>query len=372
MNYLLITSMYPKKSDLYRNAFIHRRIKSYNEYNPNISVTVYVLSKKKELNFYTFDSVNVIEGNKSELLNIIKKRKPKKILIHFLNHRMIEVIKRSEFKIPIIIWIHGVEALGWYRRLFDFNFRSFPRYVIGNIRQMIRLRDFINRSKNEDVTYVFVSNWMKKVMERDTFTKVEKYEIIPNIIDSNLFNYRVKKANLRKKILLIRSFETKKYANDIAIKAILLLSKKPYFNELQFTICGKGRHFNSLTNKIKDFKNIKLYNEFLTQKEISEVHKENGLFLCPTRQDSQGVSMCEAMSSGLVPITSNNTAIPEFVKDNTTGLLTNSPQEIVDSIDYLYKNKDEFFRLSFNASKAINEKCNSTNVITRELDLILK
>ena len=42
----------------------------------------------------------------------------------------------------------------------------------------------------------------------------------------------------------------------------------------------------------------------------------NGIFICPTRQDAQGVSMCEAMSSGLVPITLYNTAIPECLPND--------------------------------------------------------
>ncbi|AXM89055.1 hypothetical protein CI793_03300, partial [Anoxybacillus ayderensis] len=74
MNYLLITNMYPKEGDYYRNAFVHRRVINYKEYMPNIDITVFVLDNKlKEQNNYSFESINVIEGNKERLLNLIER-----------------------------------------------------------------------------------------------------------------------------------------------------------------------------------------------------------------------------------------------------------------------------------------------------------
>ena len=62
-----------------------------------------------------------------------------------------------------------------------------------------------------------------------------------------VFEFAQKSKNDRLKILSIRSFNSKNYANDITTKAILELSKKPYFNELSFTICGEGRLWQRTT-----------------------------------------------------------------------------------------------------------------------------
>jgi glycosyltransferase involved in cell wall biosynthesis len=363
--------MYPKEGDYYRNAFIHRRVINYKEYMPNIDITVFVLDNKlKEQNNYSFESINVIEGNKERLLNLIEREKPKKLLIHFLDRHMMNVIEKINFKIPVLIWVHGAEALGWYRRLFNFDIKEFPKYMLYNTIQMFNFRRFIKLSRNNNVTFIFVSKWMKNILEADTLSKVTRFEIIPNPIDDKLFKYQEKSPDLRKKILLIRPFASKKYANDIAINAILHLSKKPIFNDLEFTIYGKGKYFDSLVKKVEKFENVKVFNKFLSQQEIAEVHKINGVFLCPTRQDAQGVSMCEAMSSGLVPITSNNTAIPEFVEHKKTGLLTEDEFEIATSIEYLYNHPNVFSFISENASKSIREKCQPEIVISRELKLI--
>ena len=104
-----------------------------------------------------------------------------------------------------------------------------------------------------------------------------------------------------KKILLLRSFASTKYLNDISIKCILELSKKDFFERFDRNMCfGEGILFEELTKLIKKFKNITINNNFLNHDEISKVHKNFGIFICPTRMDSQGCSMCEAMSSGLI------------------------------------------------------------------------
>lgn len=372
MKYLLITNMYPKENNLYRNAFIHRRVKGYLEYNSNLEITVFVLNNKLEqINRYVFDSVKVIEGNKKILTKLVSEKNYDKLLVHFIDRHMMDVICRNNFDIPILVWVHGVEALGWYRRLFNFNVKEFPKYVVQNTRQMLKFKQFIKKSKEKNVTFIFVSNWMKKVLEKDTLEKIKNYEIIPNVIDTGLFKYNDKSPELRKKILLIRPFASKKYANDIAIKAIKYLSSWEHFSDLEFRMVGEGKYFKTLTSKLKKYKNIFIQNQFLSQYEIANIHKEYGVFLCPTRQDAQGVSMCEAMSSGLVPVTSNNTAIPEFV-DKESGFLTNNPMEIAKAIKKLYKNPEMFNQMSKNASRKINVKCGKDNTIAKELELILK
>jgi glycosyltransferase involved in cell wall biosynthesis len=80
--------------------------------------------------------------------------------------------------------------------------------------------------------------------------------------------------------------------------------------------------------------------------------------------------MCEAMSSGLVPITSNNTAIPEFITNKANGILTKTAEDIANAIEFLYYNPNSFLELSANASKSMNSKCSINNIVNKELQLI--
>src|SRR5699024_11554196 len=126
------------------------------------------------------------------------------------------------------------------------------------------------------------------------------------------------------KILSIRPFASKKYANDQSVKSIQALSKASFFDQLEFHFYGDGVLFDSVLEPIKKFENVFINRGFLLQDEISNLQDAFGIFLCPTRLDSQGVSMCEAMSSGLVHISSNKTAIPEYVTHHLICLLARS------------------------------------------------
>ena len=127
--------------------------------------------------------------------------------------------------------------------------------------------------------------------------------------------------------------------------------------------------FDELTKKIIHFKNVNIEQKFLNHSEISDIHKQFGIFLCPTRMDSQGCSMCEAMSSGLVPITTNITAIPEFV-DNKCGFLCEQENylEMADAIEKLYNEPKLFETMSLNSSNRVRKQLNMENIIKKELN----
>jgi glycosyltransferase involved in cell wall biosynthesis len=274
-------------------------------------------------------------------------------------------------KIPFLIWVHGYEVIGWYRRLYNWNVLSplLVKHAIHNFRQQYVFRKFIkyaNRFGN--IKFVFVSDWMKRIAEYDTLTSIRNYSIIPNPIDTELFKYAEKSEDKRLRVLLLRSFESRKYANDISVEAIKELSKRKIFKEFSFKLIGvHGDMFEKTVEPLNGFDNVNALRQSIPQHLIPGIHADYGVFLCPTRQDSQGVSMCEAMSSGLVPITSNSTAIPEFVEDRKQGLLTNSATEIADALEFLYNDSKEFSRLSREASERIRLKCGLNQVITAEL-----
>lgn len=176
---------------------------------------------------------------------------------------------------------------------------------------------------------------------------------------------------MAKKILSIRPFTTGKYANDITVKCVKKLSDTVLFKNITVKIVGKGPHYHKLTDRIANIPNVILDNRFLNQKEIIEHHKEYGIFLCPTRQDAQGVSMCEAMSSGLVPITLYNTAIPEFLP-NDKRLICHDCTEMMNLIIYLIEHPDEYTELSKKCSSFIAKKCGYDATVKKEIDIFLQ
>src|SRR5690606_979063 len=137
------------------------------------------------------------------------------------------------------------------------------------------------------------------------------------------------------KVLTLRPLSSKKYAVDIAIDTFKFLPEK-----FTLDIYGKGQLQNQYQKRIDDAKltdRITIKNEFIERSDMNGFFSRYGVFLSPTRMDAQGVTMCEAMASGLLVASNNNTAIPEFVEDNNNGLLSNNPewlaQKIFDAVE---------------------------------------
>lgn len=367
---MILDTDYPSESNLYGDVFVHTRVKEYIKY-----AEVKVVSFFRNQPDYVYEGIAVTHApTVADVKRIYEEFRPDAIFIHFYNRNLFSIIEK--INIPVIIWVHGYEALGWYRRLFNYStyylLRNFHNIALPNIKQMIGFRKLVKFSNNNKrVHFVFVSNWMKKVAEQDSLTSINHYSIIPNPIDHELFRSKQKQSENRKDVLMIRSFNSKKYATDIAIEAILELSKTPIFPALRFSIYGRGKNFHKQTAPLKLFDNVSLHEIFLPNTEIPEIHARHGIFLCPTRQDAQGVSMCEAMSSGLSVISTDCTAIPEYIEHGKTGLLTNnSPAEIASAIMRLYEHPEEFTDLGRNASAFIKEKCDIHNIVNLELSLI--
>lgn len=376
--YLIITNAYPHPDALYRNGFIHQRVKAYQEKGINIEIFV-IHPAYNETEKYTYEGVNVTRGNKQHLQAFTASNSYHKILIHFVSKDMIDVLKQTSPKTPIIIWVHGFEAEAWHRRWFNFleNRNQLNRilnmaddYYVGQL----ELMNYLYTTKELNLTFVHISKWFKEhIAECDARAISQNAHIIPNIINGKLFNYVEKDPEQRLKILSIRPYASRKYANDLSVKTVLELSKRPYFKSLQFVFYGEGTYFDETLAPIMEFDNVEIHKGFLEQNEIAKKHKEFGIFLCPTRLDSQGVSMCEAMSSGLIPISNDLTAIPEFVEHNRSGLLARPEdyKHMADLIERLYYNPELFSTISKNAAMDIREKCDVDVVISQELALML-
>jgi len=369
MRILVLDINYPSDTNLYGDVFVHARVKGYVERGHDVHVLAFFTRGAS----YTFEGIRVTcVSTLDELREAIAAIAPDVIAIHFFQGWMLEkLLERVD--VPVVVWVHGGEALGWYRRLFDVRVNGeFARYVASNVLQLSRMRRLYRyiSSHRERAAIVFVSQWMRRIASIDTLSAVRPYSVIPNPIDTDLFPFERKDPELRGKILLIRSFGSRKYANDLAINAILALREHPYFRELSFTIVGSGQLFARLTAPLREMSNVTLVEGFMTRDAIQGLHKRHGVFLCPTRQDAQGVSMCEAMASGLVPITSKNTAIPEFVTDGESGYLCAGPDEIAAAMTDLWESPERFEKMSAAASRSIGAKASSIIVIPAELALM--
>lgn len=325
-------------------TFVKTRIEQYIENGHEVDILSIsknkVTKNKNGLNITNFKNYNEI--NRFLESNI---QNYDLLFVHFITFQFIKIINNLK-KINIVIWIHGIEGQKWNWYLFDIFAKPFWlfKHIIYNILHLRLFRKFVLKKK-DNVKFIFVSNWMKEVFFRDLGVNINKknYSIIPNPVDSIFFNKISRPLKINNNILILKNFSSLKYAGDITIKYILKLSKTKTFKYYNFTIIGKGKILDKNIKFLK-FSNIKIINTFISSKKLLNYQKKNCVFIYLTRMDSQSVTLSEALSSGMVCISSFNTAIPEFIDNKKDG--------------FLIKNYDDFLKvlkLLKNNSKLINK-----------------
>lgn len=367
---LLVTNHYPSYDDLYRNGFVHSRVKAYKE--RGVEVDIFRFRKDQAVSWHEFQDVDVITGSPIALRRMLEKGKYRHVLVHFLDADMWEVLGDFIDDIKVTVWVHGADIQPWYRRKFNIETPEQEKVAKEKSEERMAFWRGILSPMHKNLQLVFVSNYFaEEVMEDLGFRLPEgQYHIIHNPINTDLFKYQEKDSELRKKILSIRPYASRVYANDLTVKCILELSKEPFFDELEFRIIGDGKLFDETVEPIRKFDNVIIEKKFLSQQEIAELHKQYGVFLCPSRMDTQGVSRDEAMASGLVPVTNAAGAIPEFVtKSNGYAVAPECVDSLSESIRDLVCSPKDFIELSVSSSKSITQR-NHKTIAKQEIVLI--
>lgn len=369
---LILCNDFISEENLYVSPFLYRRIKKYQERGLHVDVIAYAKTKTPKV--YEFDGITILNGYVNELTYLLATQKYNAVAVHFFNAEMWSVVRNYRHRHKFHLFLHGYEIRNWTRS-FD------PLSTLGQVQNAISrsllLKDFWRHILEFDdfpASYVFVSDWMKRSAEEDvgSIFPPKKAHVIHNFIETDLYAFSDKHPDMRFKILMIRNFDKFQYGTDIALEVLKLLRRDPIWQKVSVSIFGEGKGLQEFIREFSDQDNVSISKGYLSQSEMAEQHKQHGVFLVPTRFDSQGVARDEAMSSGLVPVTNSVCAIPEFVHE---GCALISPPEDAHS---MYRNIVELLgdaELFRKLSRAANERVEATlseqHTIGKELELFL-
>ncbi|WP_102306059.1 glycosyltransferase family 4 protein [Vibrio cyclitrophicus] len=376
MKIAVLSSRYPCSKNPYNHMFIHTRNKQYIEKGHEVIVLVPSLNSE----VYEIDGVTVIKGDvyslKRELENIDG------VMIHLLFHRFTKKTDAGElynyildYEIPTLFFIHGVECQKiWKSRRSDINLlkpASIARFFYRDFYLIDKMKKTLDRfmKSHSKVAFVTPSKWMMN--ESNSSTNIDitsKTKVIANGIDTKKFSYENNYA-LKDKFLSIRPlYKDGKYAVDILLDTAKKIQSNP---KLSVSLYGDGPDRLIIQDKANELSNVSVYPRFLKVDQIKEVHSQHGVYLGVTRMDAQGVSMCEAMASGLPVISFDTCAIPEFVKHGETGLLAPefSVEAYSDLISELNESKVLYDRLSENG-RIFCEEIDITKTTEEELNIL--
>lgn len=364
---LLVANGYPARGEQYRNAFLHRRVKAYRQRGQLVDV-VWV-KEGVPTTTYEFDGVEVTVCSAAALNAGLARTRYDAIAAHFVDRSIWSAIEDASRGTRVTIWLHGAEIQSWQRRACN--------YASDAEREAARAASALRRlfwkevfsTAADGVSFVFVSSSFMHEVEEDTGLPLShKRRVIHNPIDTTLFRFEEKAEDLRWNILSVRPHASRIYANDLVAAVIRRLSGEPEFDKMRFHLVGDGELFDVNFAELGRYGNVLIERRFLTQEEIASLHRRNGVFLVPTRGDTQGVSRDEAMASGLVPVTCAAGSVPEFVDDGC-GILTavDDVEALAEGLLRLVRDSSLFVRLSRAAASRVRRQSAADLVIAEEL-----
>lgn len=369
MRIFLLCRGYPSARQLYNYPFLHRRVVQYQAYGHHVQVFVLGADTGQR----HFEGCSIETGDQKAMLAALSRFAPDCIAAHALADDMWAALSYSGISLPVYGWIHGSEMLPHYET--NFPDVTDPRRQAQKQTYLRRIRFWRDLADDwpTNLKLVFVSEnaATRALCSLDVTLPEGTWGVIHNPIDTDLFSYQAKKPQHRFNVLSIRPFNNWSYANDLTAAAIVTMSKHPLFAQFSFRIIGDGDLFEEQLAPLFRFQNVTCERRFLTQPEISVIHKENGVFLVPTRMDTQGVSRDEAMSSGLVPVTNSVAAVPEFTGPDCACLVpADDVNGLADAILEMAQNPALFLERSKMAAQRVRQQTEANIITPTELGLM--
>lgn len=370
MKLALVTRGYPSEERIYNHGFVHRRVLAYRKLG--IDVSVFWLRRQPAALNYIFEGVQVTVGNSEQVLQSIEEIAPDTVAVHAPADDFEDLFRGLRGRHRIVAWIYGSEIMPFYKvtERMDVDEARWLKAMATFERRIKFWKRFLTEAGPE-FTLAFVSDYARQVAQAAVGFPIPHSVVLPSPIDTDLFEYSPKPSSQRFEILSVRPFSDWRYANDLSVAAVLDLKTHPRFPEMNFRFYGTGHLFDQTLAPIRNLPNVHCEERTLSQAQIAEAHRNSGIFLCPTRDDAQGVTRDEAMSSGLVIVSNAVGAVPEFA-DPECALL--SPAEDSESmakgIAGLIDDENAFQRLSQAAADRVRNNLAASQVIPREFRLL--
>lgn len=355
---ILVPSYPSESSSAY--IFVHARVKLYIK---DSEVKVFSLGAS---NRRSFEGVDIVEEGYKSLIKEINNYNPDVLCVHYPSIPLLQVASKL-LHYPHIVWIHGHDILLTTRitetkdllKRIKKRVLTLPRLII----QFFAVRWYLKRVDR----VVFVSNWLKREGERHSKLKIENFDIIPNPIDTELFRFEPPKEDNISRGVSLRSFSNSVYGLDVAIRAFSNLEG------VSLDIYGRGGLYPSFVKLAESCNSTaKIHNRYIDNCRVADLYSQYGFFVAPSRSETQGVAMCEAMSCGLPIIATKVGGIPEYVRDGIDGYLVDSddPKALREAIERLVSDRDLFLKMGVNARENIMNVCSGEAVLRREMAVI--
>ena len=227
------------------------------------------------------------------------------------------------------------QTLSWYKLQKNFRRKKLYKYV----NKFICLTEF-----NKEILSNIIPN--EKIVVKPNFSFFERIEDSSKDKTHFLYIGRIEKIK--------------------GIQTLIDVFNKENMSKL--VICGTGNDLNYFKNNMNNA-NI-VFKGFCNKEELSkELDKSIALIVPSNWYEGFPMTIAEAMSVGVPIIARNIGNLPYIVKNNETGLLFNTNEELTGLVSYLNTSQEKRKELSNNCIKYVNEYLSPNEIYKILMDI---
>ena len=328
MNILVLTHSYPDQIQRWRGIFVMEQVRALSAIH-NVTVVYFKVDyshsapfsdysfSKKEIGSVTEYEVTIIKsfpvitqikylaGTYRFIKNEILTRKKIDIIHSHLSYPggFLGVIIQQKLKIPNVLTEHS-RIKSYFRSWFH---KQCVKYALRNTASLISVSSILGEEIN-------------------SFCH-RQVTVIHNIVDIDKFELKKNRPGEIINIGFLGSLKNNNKGLDLLLKSVSLLKRRDFI----LHIGGDGELLNNFKKMAKDLdieSECNFYGE-ITPNEIADFYSKLDLFVLPSRSETFGIVLIEAMACG-IPVIATRCGGPQEIVTPSTGILvqTDNAEEL--------------------------------------------
>jgi glycosyltransferase involved in cell wall biosynthesis len=219
----------------------------------------------------------------------------------------------------------------------------------------------IYNSKQFKLWEKFLSNIKAVGVTPPVKAGLEKYTkdvtVIPHCVDTNVFYGNKHSENQQFRVLYVGRIIPEKGINEL----IDIIQQLP--NEIEFWFVGDGPLKDQVLKLQSNKNNVKYLGQIKKQTELADIYRKCTTLVLPSKsvfkwEELFGIVLIEAMSCGVVPISSKCVGPKTIISNEFDGFLVDeaSKSQIMEKIELLKNNLDKRNKMSTSAIQKVKDK----------------
>jgi len=296
-----------------------------------------------------------------KLLDCFKRERPHIVQTHELKANLYGRIAAKLAKVPIIIgtiWTLKDTAPSRLRRLRDRCLHPVSTILDRQSDKVVTSSNAIRREWDASLSSpLYQTIYTPHNLDRNRGVPAEEYGVLTSAMN-----------NSKIKIGVVSRLSEEKGIQYL-LQAIPLIVEQ--FLDFEIYVAGEGVYRKQLESLVETLKAGSCVNFLGHLNDVRAFLQRLDLFVQPSRSESLGVAIMEAMSVGLPVVATNVGGIPEIVEDGISGVLVPpcNPQQLAKGIAGLCRNPEMRKKMGAKGKESIAQKFRVSDFVKQTFDL---